>query len=263
MKSVPSHLPMLLATFRAPSIVKAYHSQFKKWKAWTDKFSEVNFFPANELHIALYLVSLIQSGVSHNVVQKIFYVIFFFYNCCANFNPCNRNFLKSLLVASNRIAPPRVTNRKRPILPHRLHLIAKKFASPGAALSDIRDVCFCLISFAGFLRFDETSNLKWCNINFEDTYFAIFIPRSKTDQFGNGIAKVIARTNKDTCPYNMLLRYADLGKLNTHSDEYVFGNLVAHKNGSYTIRPGSKLSYSRAREVVLTKFRSIGLETKY
>ena len=55
---------------------------------------------------------------------------------------------------------PSKLNRK-PILPEHLVALVNRFATPSASLGDIRDVCFCLLAFAGFLRFDELSRLRW------------------------------------------------------------------------------------------------------
>ena len=42
----------------------------------------------------------------------------------------------------------------------------------------------------------------------------------------------------------------------------MFRSLSKSKNGNYSLRAGSKLSYSRARELFIEKFKAIGLDTK-
>ena len=71
-------IPNLLAVSRAPSTLKGYHAHFRKWKAWAARFPEVIFFPALELHVALYLISLIQSGYSFTTISLGYYSISFF-----------------------------------------------------------------------------------------------------------------------------------------------------------------------------------------
>ena len=68
-----------------------------------------------------------------------------------------------------------------PICPEHLHALVLRFAGVNASLPDIRDVCLCLVSFAGFLRFNEICNIRWCDIDFKDTYFSLPIARSKSD----------------------------------------------------------------------------------
>ena len=155
------------------------------------------------------------------------------------------------------IAKVRVPQQKSPILPDLLALVSR-FAGPSASLSDIRDVALCLIGFAGFLRFNEICNLKWCHITFPESHLSVFLLRSKTDQLHVGSTVLLART--PTCPYNILLRYASMARADTSSKNFVLGKLVFHRlSNSYTIRIGSQLSYSRNLEVVLHKFQEIGL----
>ena len=119
-------------------------------------------------------------------------------------------------------------------------------------MSDIRDVCLCgLVWFAGFLRFHEACNIRWCDIVFKETYFSLHIPRSKTDQFGSGSTRVAARTGNPTCPLNMLRRYAQLSGNGLNSTEFVFHSLSKGKDGSFSLCAGSKLSYSSARKLFI------------
>ena len=59
----------------------------------------------------------------------------------------------------------------------------------------------------------------------------------------------------------MLLRYAALAKRNLDSLEFGFQNLSFSTSKGYSLRSGTSLSYTRVREVVLAKFRAIGVDT--
>ena len=121
---------------------------------------------------------------------------------------CNRSFAKAILEGCNRVSADFVSSKKGlHICPERLHALVLRFAGDNASLPDIRDACLCLVSFAGFLRFNEACNIRWCDIDFKDTYFSLHIPRSKTDQYGPGSTRVVTRTGNSTCPFNMLRRY--------------------------------------------------------
>ena len=149
----------------------------------------------------------------------------------------------------------------RPILPEHLVTLVSKFAGDSASLSDIRDVTLCLLGFAGFFRYSDISNLKWCNVIFHDAHMSIFISRSKTDQLHVGSSVVIAKTGHVTCPYTMLLRFASMAQVDLSSEQYIFGKLTFHRRtNSYSIRLGSRLSYTRTREVIGQKFKAIGLD---
>ena len=88
-------VPDVLAVSRAPSTVKGYHAQFKKWKAWAANFPDVVSFPATDLHFSLYLVSLLQAGYSFSTINSAFYSVNFFHTCSSNGvrNPCDSGFV--------------------------------------------------------------------------------------------------------------------------------------------------------------------------
>ena len=155
-----------------------------------------------------------------------------------------------------------ISHRNRlPILPDHLQKLVSQFASSGASLSDIREVSLCLVAFSSFLRYDEISNIKCCDVDIKDKYFSLYIPKGKTDQYYEGCTRLVARTGRPTCPHSMLLRNANLAKENTTSREFVFRSLGFCKIKGHFLRPGTKLSYTRAREVILLKLKAIGLDT--
>ena len=74
-------------------------------------------------------------------------------------------------------------------------------------LSDIRLVAAALLAFSAFLRFDELSKLRCCNLSFADAVLSVHVSSSKTDQFRQGDTVVIARTGNISCPVAMLEKY--------------------------------------------------------
>lgn len=182
MRPLEELIPGVLAASKAPSTVKGYHSQFQKWKARTASFPGVLCFPASALHFSLYLISLVQSGYSFATINSAFCSVNFFHNSCGVPNPCNSGFVKTILEGCKRVSANFVSSKKRlPICPEHLHALVQRFAVVNACSSDIRDVCLCLVSFAGFLRFNEACNIRWCDIDFKDTYLSLYIPRSKLE----------------------------------------------------------------------------------
>lgn len=113
-----------------------------------------------------------------------------------------------------------------------------------------------MLAFAGFLRFDELSRLRWSDISFFQDHIELYVSKSKVDQLGKGCTLVIASTGTPTCPCAMLLRYAALAKRDLDSLEFDFQNL-----SFFPLRSGTSLSYTRARKVVLAKFRAIDVDT--
>lgn len=163
LKSLVPSVTSTLASTTARSTSTSYLSHFKKWKVWCSQFVEVNYFPADEIYVALYLVNLLQSGSSFSTIQSTFYAISFFHKLNIGANTCDSPFLRSVLSGCKRIdaAKPRTSKHRLPVLPEHLQSLVSRFAGPSASLSDIRDVTFCLLGFAEFMRFNELSSIMW------------------------------------------------------------------------------------------------------
>ena len=57
-----------------------------------------------------------------------------------------------------------------PVTPDHLAALVNKFGKVKASLKDLRLLALCLIGYAGFLRFNELSNIKRKDIVFYDAY---------------------------------------------------------------------------------------------
>ena len=71
----------------------------------------------------------------------------------------------------------------------------------------------CVLSYIGFLRYDELSNIKANNITFHEEYVDIFIEKSKTDCYRNGKNVLIAKMNTPQCPVTILQCYIREAKI--------------------------------------------------
>ena len=108
--------------------------------------------------------------------------------------------------------------------------------------------------------FNELVQLRRCDCQFEDSFMRIFVHRSKTDFYRDGGWVVVAKTFKHTCPYLLVQRYFVAASFSADSEEFIFRPLVFLRGtGAYKIRGSVPLSYTRAREIVLSAFDSIGL----
>jgi len=89
----------------------------------------------------------------------------------------------------------------------------------------------------------------------------IFIEKSKTDQLREGNIVLIARTNSDKCPVDMLKSYLLQAKIANNSQEFIFRSVTFCKStNTYILRGSSPLSYRRARELLLDALGSLGLD---
>ena len=120
----------------------------------------------------------------------------------------------------------------------------------------------CLIGYAGFLRFSELASIKACDLNFREDCVSIFIEKSKTDKYREGTWVHIAKTGNVTCPVDMLLKYINLAGIQLNDDNFIFRQVsFCRKSQKYILRNSGKLSYTRVRELLLEKLRTLGVDS--
>ena len=255
-KSVPD----IAIRSRQDGTVKGYLAGFRRWKAWASNYSEIKTLPAEPKYVALYLTSIFQSSKSHAPVTNAFYSLSWAHKVACVPDPTIHDIVKRIKESASRVLGSG-NNSKCPISTDSLVTICKRFASVSASLKDLRIASICLLAFSGFLRYDEFSNVLFSDIVFFDTHMTVFIERSKTDVYRDGVRVYIAKTNTISCPVKCLARYVQAAGFVPQSQEYVFRGLTYHrKKKFYTLRKQNKgMSYTCTREVILHAFGSIGL----
>ena len=170
-------------------------------------------------------------------------------------NPCDSGTVQALKEAAKRILSKPV-RKKEPITPSDLRKMAKHLAD--ASLLDLRTLTVALLSYAGFLRFDEVSKIRSEFISFRPSYVKIFIDKSKSDQHKVGDYVVIAKTGSATCPVEALKKY--LFKAKVGRKGYIFRGMQKVRNGHVLRRADKAVSYSSLRRDILGAVSRIGLE---
>ena len=263
LKCIADDLPSILQKARADNTNKNYETAFKQWQKWSEKFPEIEAFPAKDTYVALYLTSLIQSGMLYPSIKSAFYAIKYYHKLAALTDPSDSEFCKKILDAAQRMSSrPKV--KKEPLTSQNLKELFSHIGGCDAPLPDFRNLTMMLLCFAGFLRFSEAANLKSSQVDFTETYMKLFISQSKTDIYRDGHYCYIARTNTDTCPVKCLEYYMERCRLSFAAEEYIFRPVTYHKSkGSYSLRRSNRpISYSTARDQILKLLGQIGLNVK-
>ena len=109
---------------------------------------------------------------------------------------------------------------------------------------DVCTLAICLLSFAGFLCFDEMANLKESDVSVFADHAELYIESSKMDQYRDGAWVVIDRTQSDLCPVAMLECYMKLAQIERSIEKHLFQGLTVSKNGA-KLHPSGGLSHTR------------------
>ena len=247
---------------RETSTVKTYQMEFQYFVNWCKQTGQ-DYLSANSVIIGLYLTSLIQSRCSVSKINHAFYGINWFY-VISNIkpNPCDDKFLLTVLEGCRRSVAKQI-RKKEPINTDHIKLMANKFGTENADLKDLRLLSLTVLSFCGFLRFQEAINIRRSDIELFPSYCSIFIAKSKTDVYREGNKIIIARTNKQlTCPVTILERYWRKADIDSNSEEYIVRAIMfSSKQSKLVLRPHKyqALSYSTVRDLFHKALTDIGL----
>jgi len=246
-------LPSSVLRCRATSTTQKYLGAFKRWKTWAAGY-KLSVFPVQEVHLALYLQHLAEAKCSKSAVEEAVNGLAWAHSMAGISSPTDSPIVKTTLEGLKRtLAKP--VNKKSAFTVEMLKAIVQD-AKKSDTLASIRLAAACLLSFAGFLRFDELANVRPCDLTIGQSHITIQIPRSKTDQLRQGRELAIARTFSDTCPVAMLECYIQRGNIQMDSDKKLFRPIV---NGKVQkLREDGGLTYSRMRELLKEKLQQLG-----
>lgn len=260
LKKHHDNLQTLVKLSKSDNTYKQYNCYFKSFCQWCKKY-EFKPLPASDYHVALFLSSMKDSSPSASKVNAITYSISWAHKVSGFSDPCNTNlvsFTKNGLLRDSG----RPIQQKSEISKEDLLKLIAHFGNTTNIL-DLRFICMCLVSFAGFLRFSELSHIKRSDLKIFSDCAEIFISSSKTDQCKAGEKVIISRTGKCSCPVSFLEKFLFEAEINDKSCDYIFCNIrYSRKLNKHILCPGKPISYNRAREILITNLKAVGIDSK-
>ncbi|XP_060081902.1 uncharacterized protein LOC132561192 [Ylistrum balloti] len=237
-----------------------YYGAFAKWEHFISGhgFSSI---PANPIHVALYLNSLLEKGGTYAVVSSAVYAIKWVHNLNGHIDPTTNSFVQNLIEFSKREAKNPVC-KKEPVTTDILINLCGMFLNENDLLV-VRDLAMILLGFSGFLRFNELSSLRCSDVQFFEGHLTLNIRKSKTDKYRFGSQVVISKGSTVACPYTMLSRYVELSKIDLSSDHFLFKQVYRSGQGCKLINKNKPLSYTGARQAVMKRLKLVSNDTNF
>ena len=164
--SLAAKLPHFLLQSKACNTTKKYSGYFKQW----DKFiisRGGKSLPAKDIHVALFITSLLEGNKSYGVVSTTVYSIKWFHEL-HGYEFIIGPYVRNLLSAAKRVPKIKVA-RKDPITSLILIELCQKYVNV-TDLAVVRDLAMMLLLYAGFFRYDEVANLLVKDITLEADY---------------------------------------------------------------------------------------------
>ena len=246
-------MPDYLKASKSNNTTKKYELYFKKFKDFMISQGK-QYLPAKDFLVSLFVVHLIDTNVSHNVINSYIYSIKWMHKLYGYADPTDNMHVKDLLSTSNR-RPGKPCLKKDVIeTSYIISLFSKYTACTDPYI--VRDLTMIIVCFTGFLRYDELSNI--CNeVIFCDDHVKIRISKSKTDQFRDGKEVLLSKLNSVSCPFDLLQRYVKLFEIQLDSNNFLFRSMYRTKYKCGLRNKAKQLSYTRAREVIISRLREV------
>ena len=100
LRNLVDSLPVTLRNTKAKNTTDTYVRGLGIWNEWIANFEEMEFPPANSLHVAFCIQSLIQSNLSYAKVKQFFYGLKWVHKILGLRDPCKT----SLVITVNQDA---------------------------------------------------------------------------------------------------------------------------------------------------------------
>ena len=202
LRELVKDLPKILAASREKSTIKNYSYSFHRFKVWAQQFLELSYLPASNKSVALYILSLLQSGKSYSVIRSTVAAIAWFHNM-SGLSDCTKSDMVGIVLEGAKRLSSEPIQKKEPITSDILASFRNYSLRPDGSINlmDQRNISFCILAYAAFFRFSEVSRIKRNHIEFFDSYMSIMIPKAKTDVYHQGKMVIVAKTGTELCPF--------------------------------------------------------------
>ena len=177
LRELASKLPTTVLYSQANSTTKKYLGAFRRWKVWAISHKLIPI-PARPHEVALYLQHLANENGSKSAVEEICHALAWVHSTAGIASSSSHPFVKATL-KGYQCSLTKLVVKKEPITLEVLEAMVSDTNNFGSS-SNLRLVTACLLSLAGFLRFDELINLRPCNFTFDKDMLKIQIVHSKT-----------------------------------------------------------------------------------
>jgi site-specific recombinase XerD len=208
---------------RSPNTQRAYASAWRQFESWVGARG-LRVSAVNDAVVAAYVTHLAQEGCTPSTIESVYSgllarlrVVVPDYWGPGWRPPLVADVLKGI---RHKLARPPV--RKRPLTDAELGQIVDGF---GDRPKDVRDRALLLLGMCGGFRRSELVALDVDMITASTQGVEILLPRSKTDQEGEGrVVAIVPQKNEKLCPVHALSRWLEAASIDA-------GPIFRHTNG--------------------------------
>ena len=204
-----------LKNSKANNTIRAYKSDFKDFGGFCAK-NRLKSLPTEPKIVSLYLTYLSAKDAKMSTLRRRLVSIGVIHRLKGHYLDTKHPIIIENLMGIKR-KKGSYQKGKKPILINHLKLIIDeidKETSDEKGIRKLRDKTIILLGFAGGFRRIELISIDYEDLEFVAEGVKIFIRKSKTDQFGEGMIKGIPYfTNQQYCPVWHLKKWLEISEI--------------------------------------------------
>ena len=128
LKKIADSIPNLILKSIAKNTIRSYSQGFRAWNNWRRLNPGINKLPVHEAHLALFVVSAIQSNSRYGKINNVYCGLNWLHNVVNLPNPCDSTLIQALKESAKRLLS-RPVKKKEPIKPRDLKRLTKLLRS--------------------------------------------------------------------------------------------------------------------------------------
>lgn len=204
---------------RAQSTIAQHGRHWAKFADWLHRHTNGRLQPIGvaPTYVVLYLQELLDAserdGIGPSRVLSASSAIACLHWLHGIESPTQHPLCDTVREASRRLLTGRRLERDA-VTAADIRRLVDRYGKRGALLRDLMHVTAFSLMYAAFLRFDDLCQITVHEdaLVFRDDHLAIFVPKSKTDQQGEGRWVVVAKGQGEYCPVGLLDRLLRKGE---------------------------------------------------
>ena len=204
-----------LKNSKANNTIRAYKSDFKDFGGFCAK-NGLKSLPTEPKIVSLYLTYLSTKDAKMSTLRRRLVSIGVIHRLKGHYLDTKHPIIIENLMGIKR-KKGSYQKGKKPILINHLKLIINeidKDTSDETGIRKLRDKTIILIGFAGGFRRIELISIDYEDLEFVTEGVKIFVRKSKTDQFGEGMIKGLPYfTNQKYCPVWHLKKWLEISEI--------------------------------------------------
>ena len=189
---------------KSDNTLKAYRSDWAAFDAFC-RAREVATLPATPATVAAYAAEAART-LKANTVERRLTAISQAHQLAHCDNPVEDKLVRTVMAGIRRVKGT-AQQAKEPLSPE---ILRKMFAGTPDDLPTARDRALLLVGFAGAFRRSEVVGLRFEDVRFTDDGLVVTLPKSKTDQEGEGQTIGIPYgSHPESCPVRALAAWLE------------------------------------------------------